>query len=393
MTKKIIIAVIILVLVIGIPLAKKRFKTDQSKEVDIDVVAMHVIKASILASGQFKHEIQVNLSSEVIGKVTQLFVKEGDTVSKGQRLLTIDDETFKAAVELQQAVVDQQSIAIVRQKKVLENLQRQWFRKKDINYKKLLDNDAFEAFTNQLDVAKIDLESSYEQLKQVKASLDQAEDQLSKTRIVSPINGTITSLNIKQGETAISGTTNIAGSSLMTIADPKSMMAEINVDEADIANVSLGQKAEIIAIAYADKPLSGVVKSIASSAKIVPGRQSLSFAVKLKLNDDLKINLRPGMSGRAEVFTSGEQNLLAAPIKSIVVEEDKDKDEVTSFVYLFVDGIVKKIKVGTGVSDDDYQQIISGLKLGQSIITGPDKILRHLKDGEKVVLAKEDDRQ
>ena len=221
----------------------------------------------------------------------------------------------------QAAVVSQQRVAIERQGLVVSNLKKQWQRKSRLFNKKLLDRDGYEAISHAYEVSKVDLRSAHEILKQVQARLEQSEDQLSKTKVISPINGNITSLDIKEGETAISGTTNIRGSSLMTIANPDSMLAEINVDEADIANVSLGQRAEIISIAFANQPIVGTVESIASSAKQTPGRQSLSFAVKLRLDENSKVNLRPGMSCRAEVFTQGEQHKLAAPIKAIRVEE------------------------------------------------------------------------
>ncbi len=383
--KKPIIIGVILALVVGIPVVLKMFKGEKLKQVIIEQVQLQSIKASILASGQLKHEIEVKLSSEVIGKVSKLYVAEGDTVKKNALVLEIDDEAFVASVELQQAAVDQQKIAIERQKMVVNNLAKQWLRKTELHKQKLLDTDSYDAVTHQYKVSQVDLKGQFEQLKQVEARLQQAEDQLSKTRVLSPINGIITSLDIKQGETAISGTTNIAGSSLMTIADPGSMLAEINVDEADIANVEIGQKAEIIAIAYADKPLSGVVESIASSAKSAPGRQSLSFAVKLKLTVTEAVALRPGMSCRAEVFTQGEQQLLAVPIKAIQIEEDNDADQVENFVYKIQDeGEVKKIKISTGISDDSFQHVSKGLEQGDWIITGPDKTLRYLKDGDEV---------
>jgi len=177
----------------------------------------------------------------------------------------------------------------------------------------------------------------------------------------------------------------------MTIANPQSMLAEINVDEADIANVVLGQKAEIIAIAYGKEPLIGIVESIASSAKAAPGRQSLSFAVKLKLEQNQEgkhINLRPGMSCRAEVFTQGAQELLAVPVKAIQTKEDKDADLIENYVFVLEGEIAKRMVITTGTSDDSYQQILEGLKQGATIITGPNKILRHLKDGELVSLIK-----
>ena len=382
--RKIVIFSALILLVVGIPVAKKYFKSEGVKEVETEIVSTHAIKASILASGQLKHEEEVKLTAEVIGRVSKLYIKEGDTVTRGQLVLTIDDETFSASVEQQQAAVDQQRVAIEKQLMIVDNLEKQWKRKTQLFKQKLLDNDAYDAITHQYQVAKVDLKSSRELLKQVEARLDQAKDQLSKTKIVSPINGTVTSLDIKEGETAISSTTNIAGSSLMTIANPESMLAEINVDEADIANVKIGQTAEIIAISFADTPLKGQVESIASSAKRAVGRQSYSFAVKLRLDSSLEVNLRPGMSCRAEVFTQDEQSLLAVPIKAVQTQEDNDKDLVENFVFVISEGVAKKTKIKAGISDDTFQQVLEGLETGATIITGPDKIVRHLRDGDKI---------
>ncbi|MCW8877655.1 MAG: efflux RND transporter periplasmic adaptor subunit [Kangiellaceae bacterium] len=382
--KKAIIFIVVIGLVVGVPLSKKFLKSDEIKEVQIEAVDLHKIKASILASGQLKHEDEVKLSAEVIGKVSKLYVEEGQEVSKGQLVLAIDDQTYAAAVEQQQAAVDQQRIAIERQKMVVENARRQLKRKTKLFEQNLLDNDAFDSATHQFQVAEVDLKAGYEQLKQAEARLEQSKDQLSKTKVVSPIDGRITSLDIKEGETAISGTTNIVGSSLMTIADPQSMLAEINVDEADIADIEVGQKAEIIAIAFAETPLVGSVVSIASSAKQALGRQNLSFAVKLKLEAEQNVSLRPGMSCRAEVFTQGEQELLAIPVKAIQTEEDNDQDLVENYVFVLKDGLAAKTKVETGISDDSFQQVLNGLEQGVSIITGPDKIVRHLRDGDRV---------
>jgi HlyD family secretion protein len=397
--KKPIIIIAILALVVGIPVSKRFFSKDDIKEVTVETLTNHKIKASILASGQLKHEEEVKLSAEVIGKVTQLFVKEGDHVTKGQLVLQIDDESYIASVEQQSAVVSQQEVAIERQILVVANLKKQWLRKSKLFKQKLLDKDRYEAITHSYEVSKVDLRSAYEILKQVEARLEQSKDQLSKTQVKSPLNGNITSLDIKEGETAISGTTNIRGSSLMTIANPASMLAEINIDEADIANVALGQQAEIISIAFANKPIKGVVESIASSAKQTSGRQSLSFAVKLRLEKNQPVNLRPGMSCRAEVFTQGEQEKLAVAIKALKVDEDNENDSIENYVFKFnkdssssstKTGTVEKIIVKVGISDDDYQEIIEGLKSGDQIITGPDKILRHLKDGETISVIKDE---
>lgn len=384
--KKPLIITIIVILVVGIPLSKRFLSSDKTKSVSFEQLKRHKIKASILASGQLKHEQEVKLSAEVIGKITKVFVEEGDKVSKGQQVLQIDDESYLAAVEQQRAAVSQQKVAIERQKLVVDNLQEQWQRKARLYKKKLLDEDGYESVTHTLNIAKVDLKGAFEQLKQVEARLEQAEDQLSKTKVVSPINGRITSLDIKEGETAISGTTNISGSSLMTIANPATMLAEINVDEADIANVKIGQKAEIISIAFANDPIKGEVESIASSAKLTPGRQSLSFAVKLRiLNSDKNIALRPGMSCRAEVFTAGEQEKLALPLRAIKTKEDNENDIVENYVFRINKDKAEKVVVSLGISDDEYQEVISGLSENDSIAVGPDKVLRHLKDGEAII--------
>ncbi|PCJ50204.1 MAG: hypothetical protein COA74_02975 [Gammaproteobacteria bacterium] len=385
--KKGLIFAVILILIIGIPVLKKYRGTDKTKAVEVQQVSMKTIKASILASGQLKHEHQVKLTAEVIGKISRLYVKEGDTVKKGQLVLEIDDQTFVAAVEQQKAAVDQQKVSIERHKLVVMNVAKQLKRKRELYKQKLIGEDEYDTINHQYKVSEIDLKGGYELLKQIEARLEQSNEQLSKTKIESPIDGVITSLDIKEGETAISGTTNIVGSGLMTIADPNSMLAEVNVDEADIAQVSIGQKAEIIAIAFADHPIIGIVESIASSAKAAPGRGTLSFAVKLNIESSDAIKLLPGMSCRAEVFTQGEQNLLAIPIKAIKTDEDNDEDTVENYVFIFEAGVAKKVTVKTGISDDTFQHIIEGLEIGASVITGPDKIIRHLKDGDSVEIA------
>ncbi len=382
--KKTLIWVVIILVVVGIPVSKRFLSKDTVKQVTTEAVSQQSIEASILASGQLKHEQEVKLSAEVIGKVTKVFVEEGEQVSKGQQVLQIDDESYLAAVEQQSAVVSQQKVAIERQELVVANLKHQWLRKKSLYSKNLLDKDGFESITHAYEVAKVDLRSAMEILKQVEARLEQSKDQLSKTKVTSPINGHITSLDIKEGETAISGTTNIAGSSLMTIANPQSMLAEINVDEADIADVKLGQKAEIISIAFPDHPIVGYVDSIASSAKSTPGRQSLSFAVKLRIENSDGIDLRPGMSCRAEVFTQDQQSRLAVPLRALRTEEDNEEDTVKNYVFRVSNDLVERVDLQLGISDDQFQEVISGLESGDQIVVGPDKVLRHLKDGETV---------
>ncbi|MCO7225431.1 efflux RND transporter periplasmic adaptor subunit [Pleionea sp. CnH1-48] len=382
MKKALIIGAIIAV-IIAVPLLKKATNSD-SKEVTVTIAEERVIESSVLASGRLAHEDQVRLTTEVIGKVNKVLVEEGDAVERGQLLLTIEDETFRASVEQRGATVRMQEIAIERQTVQLENLKRQLTRQKKLFEQKLLDEDRYDAAVNAYDIAKIDLKSAKESLSQAKAQLTQADDQLSKTRVQSPFSGIVTSLDIKEGETAIASTTNIAGSSLMTIANPQSIITEVYVDEADIADIQLGQKAKVVAIAYPDVNIDGVVKSIATSAKPVSGRQGLSFLVKLEVTSTEGINLRPGMSCRAEIFTHSSSPVTSVPIQAIVTEEKRSINETHQYLFVVENNIARKVKVATGISDDTYQQITSGLADNVSVINGPDRILRHLKDGDLI---------
>lgn len=384
MTRKLLIILVILALVVLAPLLKNRFGEGNLKEVETESLQVRSIQSSVLASGTLAHEEEVLLSTEEIGKVTAIHVKEGDRVTKGQLLLQIDDEVYKAAVEQNQASVRMQEIAIERQQLRVENLQKQWERKQTIFERKLLDEDAFEIATNELEIAKSDLESSRESLQQAQAQLEQAENRLSKTKAFSPINGVVTSLDIKVGETAISSTTNIPGSSLMTIANPESIHTEINIDEADIANIQVGQEAKVYAIAHQDIPINGKVNSIAISAKKAEGAQGLSFLVKIGFTDTPPIKLRPGMSCRAEIFTATKEEVPAVPVQAILVDEDRTKNNTSYFVFVDKEGKAVKTEVKVGISDDAYQQIKSGVATGDSIIIGPDSVLQHLKDGDKV---------
>lgn len=387
MTRKLLVIVALVLAVVAVPLLNELLRGGNSVEVEIQTLTPRSIQASVLASGQLVHEEEVKLTTEVIGRVTGIYVEEGDRVSGGQLLLQIDDETYRAEVEQNEATVRMQDIAIQRQQLRVDNLQTQWERDEALHESNLIDDRSFDIATNELSLAEVDLRSSRESLTQAVARLEQAEDRLSKTRVVSPIDGTVTSLDIEVGETAISSTTNIAGSNLMTIANPDSIHAEVNVDEADIANVAVGQEAQIIAIAYPDQPLRGVIDSIALSAKVAEGAQGLSFAVKIRLDKADRFALRPGMSCRVEIYTEVRDGLLAVPIQAILVDEELSENRTTYHVFAYDDGEAREVAVQVGLSDDSYQAVTGGLDEGDEVIIGPDRVLRSLGDGDNVTAA------
>lgn len=409
--KKPLVILFILCLVVGIPVLKKLTGSSDVKTVQVEALGEHNIQSSIIASGNLSHEEKVLLSTEVIGNVKAIYVKEGDSVTRGQLVLQVDDETFVSAVEQSQAAVRMQKIAIERAQLRLDNSRLQWQRNKILFDKKIINQDFYDTIVLELAAAELELKSGGEALIQSQAQLAQAENNLTKTRVYSPIEGVVTSLNIKVGETAIAGTMNYAGSSLMTIANPASLHTEVNVDEADIANVALGQRAEIVAIAHPDQPIAGVVDFIAETAKVAAGRNGLSFAIKIRFDDITNIKLWPGMSARAEIFTRAEATRLAVPIQAIVNQTDKadatsdavaddENENEKSYVFLLKDGKAQRVAVTLGVADDEYQEVAekinsnsdeSGASTGElakgaSIILGPDRILRHLKDGDSVVV-------
>ncbi len=386
MRKKVIALVIVLIGVTGIvSLAPISISLSSAEKlVLVESISSRVISPSILASGFLAHEEEVMLSSEIIGKVAELFVEEGEAVSPGDLVLRVDDKNFLAGLEQSEAAVRINSIDIERQKVRVENLERQFQRSEALFGRDLIGEEEYESLRNQLDLARIDYLSSQERLAQSNAQLDQVLDNLSKTQIISPIDGVVTSLDIKVGETAIASSTNIPGSSLMTIANPSSIYTEVLVDEADIANIRVGQKAEIVAIAYPDEPMQGTVRFIANTAKIAQGRTGLSFVVKIDIDDPGEVTLRPGMSCRAEIFTQNDRLVTAVPVEAVLLEEDKAENRSDHFIFLNDQGVAKKTKVEVGLSDDEFQELLSEIDSDVDVIVGPNRELRNLVDGDRI---------
>jgi HlyD family secretion protein len=386
MNRKLLLIIGLVLLVVAVPLIQARLSGGPTVQAQTEKVTPRVLQSSVLASGKLVHDEEVKLMTEEIGRVTAIYVEAGAQVKRGDLVLQIDDQRLRAAVDQNQASVRLQEIAIQRQQLQVANLRTQWERMRGLHDRNLIDEDSFVTATNNLEIAEVDLRSSRESLQQARAQLEQAQDRLSKTRVYSPIDGTVTTLDIKVGETAISSSTNIPGSNLMTIANPASIHTEVNVDEADIANVVIGQNARVYAIAYPDRPVEGVVDAIAVSAKVAEGQQGQSFAIKIRLLNPEKITLRPGMTCRAEIFTATKHDALAVPIQAILVQEDLTTNETRRDVFVVRDGRAAKVAVEVGLADDTYQEIVSGVSAGDEIVTGPDRVLRALKEGDRVVV-------
>ena len=385
----IVVGIIILVLIGGL------VGRQDTQKVDVAKVTARTIRSSILASGQLVYLNPVELKPEVIGKITEIPVVEGQLVKKNQVVLRLDPQLYAAAVAQAQAGVEQAQIAIESQQLSIANLQLQYHRQQALYKQGLVDANTFDQLGNQLAIARVQLDSLKEALRIAHAQLNQAQQNLSKTVIRSPIDGMVTSLPVKVGETVITGA-NIPGSTLMEIADPAEVLADVQVDEADIANVKLGEEASINAVSYPNNTFHGKVQFVAASVTdnsttaltATAVQQGVTFEVKIGLTDLHLPRIRPGMSCRAEIFTQSTPNAIAVPLQAVLYENNPNSRslEPTSGAYVFVmrNGKARKVPVTTGVSSDTYQEINSGLKAGETVITGPYLTLHHLTDSMDV---------
>lgn len=377
-------------LLVAVSFVGSAFTGEQGPKVETAIVAPRSIRPSVLASGQIAHEEQVKLTSEVLGTVEAVHVTEGQPVERGQLVLAIDGDAYAADVVQNRAAVRLEEIDLGRQQARIGNLERQHERSARLFDRDLLDAHSLEALRHELELARIDLQSSGERLEQARARLGQSENRLEKTQVRAPIDGVVTALDIEAGETAIPSSTNIPGSQLMTIADPARLIAEVYVDEADIAAVRTGQSAEIVAVAHPEQPLTGLVEFVANTAKTEQHRRGLSFLARIRVAPAGGISLRPGMSCRAEIFTHEGRERLAVPIQAIMAGEPPGED-ARQFVLVVRDGSVRRLPVDTGRSDDAFQEITSGVRQGDRVVTGPGRTLRGLRDGDAVLVEPERD--
>lgn len=357
-------------------------------EVNVAAAERKVIRSSVLASGNLAYREQVQLGSEVIARVTEVHVREGDPVDRGQLLISLDTENLATQLEQADARVRMQQIAIDRQRLMVKNLQRRYGNQSELLERDLVDQDTVENLGIELNMAEVDLRSQQEALAQARAARAQSADMLSRTRITSPIDGIVIQVDVKVGETVIAGTTNLPGSTLMVVADTSEMLVEVRVDEADIAQVREGQRADVYTAAWPDTPIGGTVESIATTARQTAGQQSLSFIVKIVLDEQDELAIRSGMSARVDIYTRSAAETLAVPIQAVRYDEEltgaESDEEDQPYVMLFEDGKAVRRDVQVGLSSDSDQEITDGLAEGERVITGPYRVLRTLDDGDPV---------
>jgi len=389
--KRQLIAAAVVLAFIGVPVAVKLSKNKTVKEAELAKVELRQIQPTILASGNLVFRQEVQLSSEVIGKVSEVLVKEGDKIERGQVLLKLDPTTYRAEVAQQDANRRSAAIAIERAQLNLVNQKRNLERNASLANAKFIGVSAYEDARHKADLAAVELRASREALQQAEAVLSLSKERLAKTEVRAPISGTATSVQIKVGETAVASATGIAGSSLMTIADVSGIIAEVSVDEADIAGVAAGQSARVFPSAYADKPVTGKVESVSLTPKV--STQGRNYIVKVRL-DDSPLSLRTGMTARVEIVLGGGIARPAVPLQAVLTEQTTGaREKTSSYVLAIVDGTVQKRTVELGLADDNNQEVLKGVVKGDTVAIGPARLLRELREGEAVGALKVDARQ
>jgi HlyD family secretion protein len=389
MTRKQWIVVGAIVALIAIPVVLKLSRNDTNKVVELERVTPRALTPTVLASGTLTYESQVTLAPEVTGRVKEILVKEGDQVTRDQLLMRLDPAAPRAAIEQNQAQVRQMRLRIERSQVDFDAQVIKVKRYEALQAKGMVDVNSLAELVSARSLAEVDLRTSREALVQAQAQLSQAQEQLAKTEIRSPLNGKVTAIYVKVGQTAVPSFSGISGSTLVDVADTTSIDAEINVDETDIARVRVGAEARVVPAAFPDKVLKGSVDQVAIAPRLQVG-QNKNYPVRIRLTNTEGVTFHPGMSCRAEVLTgsASDAKVIAVPVQALRYEDNPEKspqaEKSLASVFVFDGGRAAKRVVTTGTADDSYIAITSGLKEGEQVVVGPAKTLLFLLEGEKV---------
>lgn len=419
------ILIVIVGAVVASAMAKKR---EKPIPVTTDKAFRKTITQLVTATGKIQPEIEVKISPEVSGEIIEMPVKEGQIVRKGQLLLRIKPDTYRAQVEEQQAALSSARATSLTQKAQLAKAEADYQRAKSLFASRLIpESDRKTAQTNY-EIAQSAVNASLFDIQRAEGALRTIDQALSKTTIVSPTDGSISSLTSRLGERVV-GTSQFAGTEVMRIADLSNMEARVNVNENDIVNVKIGDVARISVDAYPDRKIAGIVREIASTATTNNAgtqEQVTNFEVKISVSDKT-VRLRPGMSTTADVETDTVKDVIAVPIQSVTVratdsklspeerekqtaqsvaKDDDNKAEVSNqtlekqkereqreklerVVFIKKGDTVHQQKVETGIADTNFIEIKSGIKPGDEVVSGSyTAISRKLKDGAKVAIEK-----
>ena len=401
---------------------------DKSIPITTDRAFRKTITQLVTATGKIQPEVEVKIAPEVSGEIIEIPVVEGQIVHKGDLLLKIKPDVYQAQVEAQRAALNGARASVLQNKAELDKADVDYKRAQQLFRQGLLSDSDRKAAETTYASAKAGLETSQFDVQRAEGALKQISDSLAKTVIFSPVDGTISSLTSRVGERVV-GTIQFAGTEVMRIANLNNMEAQVDVNENDIVNVKVGDDVNISVDAYPDRVLHGVVREIASTATTQNAgsqQEVTNFQVKISIPTP-PVPLRPGMSATADIETATVKDAVVVPIQSVTVREsgsklspeelekqtaeqkaqqgdnradvtneaaDKRKERETRqklmrAVFIRNGDTVRQQKVETGIADNTYIEIKSGVKSGEEVVAGSYTVIsRKLKDGAKVEIEK-----
>jgi HlyD family secretion protein len=403
---KIIVGLVVAVVVVGALAAFIRGRDKDLPRVTTAKVEKIDLVSKVTANGKIQARNKVDMSALVMGQIVNLAVREGDHVKKGQLLLQIDRVQLAAQAQGREASLSAMHHDLDAARANAEQAKSDFERAKQNFQAKILAEADYQKAKSNLDSAEATLAATEQRMNSTSADLVASRDSLSKTTVTSPLDGIVTSLPIKEGEVTVVGTMNNAGTQLMTVSDMGQVEAVMMVDETSVPQVKLGQKATLKIDAYPNHKFEGTVTEVGSSPipkndpdllALVANSEAINFKVKIRL-DQPPDTIRPGFSVTADIVTGRIQGATAIPIQALVVRDVPTKDkkpaagarpETEEGVYVVKDGKLEFDKVDTGIAGELMIEIKKGPAAGQEIVTGPFKVLRQVKEGDKVLIDKE----
>ena len=400
-TKIIISVIALLVLGTAASIQASRGRTS-GVEVRTEEIELRDLVEVVTASGNIRALRTVDVSSEVSAKVSELLVDEGEDVLRGQIMLRLEPDQYRASVARTEASLAQARAGQTQQEANLLQAERDLNRLLALRARDtvLVSGLQVDDARTRFDVAVATLTSSQHGVSQWQASVDEAMEQLSKTIFRAPMDGKVTRLNVEEGQTVIIGTMNNAGSLVLTISDLSVIEVVVQVDETDVPAISIGDSARIRIDAFGDREFTGHVTEIGNSAINPPSRQAagqqaaIDFEVvlTLELNDAV---LRPDLSATADIVTESRSKVLGVPIIALTVREEEpdtsaadysEDDELDDIegVFMVSDGTVTFTAVEIGIAGQEYFEILSGISVGDTVVAGPYQRIRQLRNGDAV---------
>ncbi len=420
----------VVVLIAALLIGKKMgwFGKDLTLKVATEKIEIRDITEIITANGKLKPQIEVKISPEVPGEIIELTVKEGNRVKKGDLLVVIKPDIYQSNLSRIEASLNTQKARLAQADAQLIERELNYQRAKQLLEKKTIPKSEFETVEAAWKVALSEVQASRYSVKSAESSVKESAENLTKTKIFSPIDGTISKLNVEKGEKVV-GTNQFAGTELMTVADLATMEVKVEVNENDIVKVQKNDTAIIEIDAYQKRKFKGIVTEIASSANIIGTNvdQVTNFNVKVLLlaksyqdlieKDSLKYPFLPGMSATVEIQTDTRKGVISVPIQAVTTRADDGsvktvKDQVekegvndtsvkdvapkeleqNEVVFLVRNKLAWKTKVKTGIQDNTRIEIIQGLKAGDEVVIAPYGLIsKTLKDSTSVEVVKIED--